>query len=215
MARLGIYTLDFRFYYRVLHLLKEWDVPFVSIEKPDDIPSDVPVVLSSVDDIYIQFEQIRDNDAMRAIRRAVPYLLDKKLFNEIFIGIDPGPKPGVAVLADRVLIEAFELGDVFAVAENIENIITGYNTNFMSIRIGNGDKPNREKIIQELRNVDVPIDIVDEDGTSMPHKTHDNIISAARIANIENFNKEKVSRAKKSKRRTQIEKEFVTIKAFL
>lgn len=215
MARLGIYTSDFRFYYKVLQLLKERGMPFVSIENPINVPSDVPVVLSSSYDKCILYDQIREDDAMKAIRQAMPYLLEKRLFNEIFIGIDPGPKPGIAVLADRILVEAFELGDVRSVADVINDILQGYNARLISIRIGNGDRPNREKILGVLKGVDVPINIVDENGTSMPHKTHDNIISAARIANIENFDKIRVSGIRKSSRRSQIEREFITIKAFL
>ena len=141
--------------------------------------------------------------------------MEKKNFKEVFIGIDPGPKPGVAILADRILVEAFELSDVLSVGNIVFEIMNDYNSSFISVRLGNGDKPNRERIKKQLVSLDVPVDIVDENGTSMPHRTHDNVISAARIANIENFNKSRALKIRKSKRRTQIEKEFVTIKAYL
>ncbi len=214
MTRLGVYTEDFRFYYKILNLSKEWQIPCVSLESTDNIPEDIPVVVSSSNDDEIHYTQIREFDVLRAMRRSVPYILSSEKIHNMFIGIDPGPKPGIAVLADRVLIEAYELANVWDVEATARSMIEDYITDSVTIRIGNGDRPNREKIMKQVYNLNTPVCIVDENGTSMPHRTHDNILSAARIANIEYFKKEKVIHTY-NKRKNQIEKEFVTIKNYI
>jgi hypothetical protein len=214
MSRLGVFTFDFRFYYNVIHLLKHWKIPFTSIDSTLDIPDDIPVILSSIGDEDINYQQIKTKEPISAIRKAMPYLLEKRAFQCTYIGIDPGPKPGVAVLSDRILIEAFEVSDISTVGVEISKIKRDYLTDLMIIRIGNGDMPNREKILTQLYSLNLPINIVDENGTSKPHKTHDNILSAARIANIEFFHKDAINVREHRDRNSQLEKEFMTIKNF-
>ena len=108
MRRLGIYTRDFRFYHEILKILKNWDLPFVSITESMEIPKDVAVIISSNDDQSISGEQLRCSDPLSAVRKGISFLIGKDRFNGVVIGIDPGPKPGFAVMADGILVEAFE-----------------------------------------------------------------------------------------------------------
>ena len=183
MRRLGIYTRDFRFYHEILKILKNWDIPFVSITESMEIPKDVAVIISSKGDQSISGEQLRCSDPLSAVRKGISFLIGKDQFNGVVIGIDPGPKPGFAVMADGILIEAFECADKETLVRNVEKAADGYSCRSFLVRVGDGDIPNRNQIIIELKKDGFAVEMIDESNTSQPHKMHDNALSAARIAN--------------------------------
>lgn len=183
MRRLGIYTRNFMFYHEILNILKGWGLPFVSITDSMEVPKDVAIIISSEEDQTISKEQLRCSDPLSAVRKGISFLIGKDRFDTVVIGIDPGPKPGFAVIADGILIEAFECADKESLIRNIEKASAGYSYRSLLVRIGDGDIPNRNQIIIELRNKGLSVEMIDESNTSQPHKMHDNALSAARIAN--------------------------------
>ncbi len=210
MRRVGIYTQNFRFYHELLNILKFWKIPCVSLTDPDKVPYDVPVILSSSDDQNTDHAQIKRADPMAAVRGGIPFLLGKAQFTMFVIGIDPGPKPGLAVLGDGILLEAFETVNISACVRSVELLYKSYVSREKLIRIGDGDAPNRDRILRELKPMEARIEIVDESNTSQPHQVHDNAVSAARIArgpmhafpaNIAGY-----------RRRQVLEREFVTLR---
>ncbi|MHB1492162.1 MAG: hypothetical protein ACYCR7_00435 [Thermoplasmataceae archaeon] len=215
MVRFGIYTDDFRFYYRAIKTLKEWKLPYCSIDNATDIPIDVPIVLSSLKDEQIIKFQIRENSPERAIRKALPTLAGKREFTSLIIGIDPGPKPGVAVSADMIIVEAKELPSVSDAVLFVKGVLTDYNYKQSKIKLGNGDKPNRKKLIFQLVQLDVEVNIVNEKGTSGPHAIHNNALSAARITLIDDSRFRNFKTQNGIKRRDAIDSEFRTLKIFV
>ncbi len=215
MVRFGIYTDDFRFYYRAIKTLKEWKLPYCSIDNATDIPIDVPIVLSSLKDDQIIKFQIRANSPERAIRKALPILAGKREFTSLVIGIDPGPKPGVAVSADMIIVEAKELPSISDAVLFVKGVLSDYNYRQSKIKLGNGDKPNRKKLIFHLVQLDVEVNIVNEKGTSGPHAIHNNALSAARITLIDDSRFRNFKTQNGIKRRDAIENEFRTLKIFV
>lgn len=210
MGRIGIFTQDFKFYHDVIFHLKKWDLPFVGIEDPEHIPADIVVILSSESDAVIP-RQVKSSDANQAIRMALPRLLNRYDFNNVVIGIDPGPRPGLAVIADSILTEAFECPDIKCVGKEVSDIAEYYPYKNITIKIGNGDKPNRMEIMDLLQKTNIETTVVDETNTSVPHRIHDNALSAARIAFIEGgYYPNEVP--KKFNRKDVYDKEFMTIK---
>jgi hypothetical protein len=182
MKRVGIYTHNFRFYHELVGVLKSWRINSVSIDNIDHMPSDVSIILSSKRDEKIREQQIRTDSATEAVRIAIPFLLGKEKFHSLIIGIDPGPKPGIAVLGDDILLEAFEAPSIDLLIRSVRTIASGYRYISYTVRIGHGDIPNRDSIIFKLKSAGMAPEIVDETNTSQPHKIHDNAVSAARIA---------------------------------
>ncbi len=214
MSRIGILTFDFKFYHEIIQNLRRWKLPFVSIDTSEDVPSDVVVIISSINDDINMPNQIKASSATEGIRRAVPKLLNKEYFNTIVIGIDPGPRPGVAVLGDSILIEAFECPEVFTIGDYIDSITSSYLYNEVLIKVGNGDRPNREIILNRLSSLDAPVQVVNEKNTSTPHKIHDNALSAARIALIEGRYPQRRIPVKFS-RKDVYDKEFTTLRSII
>lgn len=209
MSRIGIFTLDFKFYHDVIKDLKNWNLPFTSIESPESVPSDVSVVLSSVNDEESFPNQIKAVDPTSGIRKALPRLMDKTHFRSITIGIDPGPKPGIAVIGDGVLLEAYECTSTGRVRSEVISISRSYSYREIRVKIGDGDAPNRNEIMGSIGNLGISISVIDEKNTSMPHKVHDNALSAARIAKTDGSYD--FTTYDKFSRKTVFEKEFRTL----
>ena len=213
MTRVGIYTHDFKFYHNVVMDLKRWNLPFFSITDLYSIPADINVILSSINDTFTLPGQIKASNSIEGIRKCLPMLLNREEFNKIIIGIDPGPRPGVAVMGDGVLLEAWECPVITNIRESISNIIGDYSYRYVMIKIGNGDRPNRDIIIKHLKNL-APMIIVNEENTSTPHKIHDNALSAARISLIDD--RYDISKTPvKFSRKNIYEKEFTTLHSLI
>lgn len=216
MARIGVFTSDFKFYHDVIKLLKEWNLPFLSVESSDSIPDDVNVILSSSKDDFELDRQVKSNDSKQALRMSLSRLLLKDSFDSLVIGIDPGPYPGLAVFADDILTEAFECASLNLISSEVGSIVSSYYFNDLEIKIGNGDAPNRDTIIRSLEDIDLPVRIVDEKNTSFPHKIHDNALSAARIAQIEHkYMVSEEQMDQNMKRKLAYEKEFTTLRSLV
>ncbi|MEM0139849.1 MAG: hypothetical protein QXZ44_04470 [Ferroplasma sp.] len=213
MARIGIYTYDFKFYHDIVRDLKVWHLPFFSITNLYSVPDDIKVILSSDKDLFTFYGQVKAASSIEGIRKALPRLLDKDRFNKIVIGIDPGPKPGIAVMADNILMEAYECPSISDIKSEALAIEESYEYDYLIIKIGNGDRPNRDAIIKLLKNM-APLIIVNEENTSTPHKVHDNALSAARISLIDD--RYDISRTpEKFSRKNIYEKEFITLKSLI
>lgn len=216
MARIGVFTYDFKFYRDIIHLLREWNLPFLSLEEPFSVPDDVVVVLSSSKDEFVVRNQVKSDDPRQALRMSLSRLLLKEKFQNLVIGIDPGPYPGLAVFGDNVLTEAYECTSVENAGDEIASIVSSYSYGDLDIKIGDGDAPNRDFIISTLKNRNLRVRMVDEKNTSFPHKIHDNALSAARIAQIENryiISSEQL--IQNIKRKYAYEREFTTLKSLV
>ena len=215
MPRLGIYTYDFRFYHEAIEILKVLKIPFMSLERPDVAPPDVVAILSKPEDAVVPDIKVAAADPLMAVRRSIPRLLDKAEFENLVIGIDPGPYPGIAVFGDGILIEAYECPTLDRVRGDIKSILLSYSYRNSVIKIGNGDMPNRKLIMDSIKGLGTRIFIVDEKNTSFPHKIHDNALSAARIANVRVQNTPEEGKRDRGGRKTAIEREFLTIRKVL
>lgn len=216
MARIGVFTSDFKFYHDIILLLKEWNLPFLSIESSDSIPTDVSVILSSSRDTFELENQVKSDSPIQALRMSLSRLLLKNRFDSLVIGIDPGPYPGLAVFADNVLMEAYECPSVGKIGEEIDSIVNSYSYSDMEIKVGNGDAPNRDQIIRSLELMKLKIKVVDEKNTSFPHKIHDNALSAARIAQVEHrYIISDGYQSQNMKRKYAYEREFTTLKSII
>ncbi len=212
MHRLGIFTSDFRFYHDIVKLLKEWSLPFESLETKDSVPIDVLAVLTSDRDEFQMEKQIRGASALQALRRSLPRLVGKTVFEKVVIGIDPGPRPGVAVVCDGVVSEAIEIASLETLSGYISGVLEDYQFNDIYARVGNGDRPNRDIIVEALRSLGVRVIIVDERSTTIPHKRENNALSAATIAMAMDRPEQPRSKAREL---SNVERKFVTFRAVL
>jgi hypothetical protein len=100
----------------------------------------------------------------------------------ISIGIDPGPRPGLAWLADGVLMGVAQLEGIDFVVEHINSITTAAEFKNMTLRIGDGAPLLRDRIINKCLENQWNIEEVNEAKTSRGLLRHNHSTSAVRIA---------------------------------
>ncbi|MFP3317676.1 MAG: hypothetical protein RXP98_00615 [Thermoplasmata archaeon] len=159
--RLGVYIKDFKLYHQVIGEIKKRGLDYTEVFPGQD-DSDM-IVLTDVYGIFNKYILIENPSS--AVRSAISRLYGKERFDDIFIGIDPGMRIGIAIFGDGILLEEFELTDIIDLRKIIEDIKRDYSPNRIVVRIGKGDEPNRNRIINVLYGL-FKIELVDEYGTS-------------------------------------------------
>jgi hypothetical protein len=176
MKTLGVYTKDFSLYYDILKALKKRNMSYVSLSSLNHIPSKIGVILTSNNELHdIKTSKVIAADAYdtidHAIDLALQLLIGKDIYSNIFIGIDPGEYPGVAVVGDNILLHKTSVDNPEKVASVIKRILKEYPANQILIRIGHGSITIRNRIINSLIPIGIPIEIVDETETTDPKQT--------------------------------------------
>jgi len=181
-------TEDFELYHDLVAELRERSVRFTTIrpgeplpdgvsavvvgpeDDPGEVPPDVPVVIAQ----------------SGAARRAVDETLSRLrgVDGRVVVGIDPGDRPGIAVLSGDDVVAAYQvpLADVPAL---VEREIEGAPDPL--VRIGDGARLQGAHIVEALS--DVRVELVDETGTT-PHlgagaRGAGDLLAAANIARRE------------------------------
>ena len=103
MKTLGIYTKDFSLYHDILMTLKKRKLSYVLLNSTKNIPKRIGVVLTSnSESVVIKAQKIVSVDTFdtidHAIDMALKKLAGKKFYKQVFIGIDPGERPGIAAV---------------------------------------------------------------------------------------------------------------------
>jgi len=93
-------------------------------------------------------------------------LTGKELYAKISIGIDPGERPGIAVVCDDILLQKLQVDSPEKVLSTVKQFLQCYPSKETYIRIGHGSVINRNRIINSLIPLEVPIEIVDETRTT-------------------------------------------------
>jgi len=171
MKTLGVYTKDFSLYYDLIKTLKKRKIPYVSLSAIDHIPSRIGVVLTSNNELHdIQSQKVIAADAYdtvdHAVDLALQLLIGKDLYSKIFIGIDPGDQPGIAVVGDDILLQKLNVETPEKVVTVVKRILREYPAIETLIRIGHGSVVPRNRIINSLIPLEISIEIVDETKTT-------------------------------------------------
>jgi hypothetical protein len=171
MKTLGVFTKDFSLYHDIISALKKRKVAYVSLASLDDISRRIGVILTSQKELKeIPLHKKVAVDAYDsidyAIDLAVQKLTGKELYLKIFIGIDPGERPGLAIVCDDILHQKIQVDSPEKVAGEVKRFLRFYPSKETCIRIGHGSIINRNRIINSLIPLELPIEIVDETRTT-------------------------------------------------
>jgi hypothetical protein len=157
-------TADFEVYHELVGALEERDVTFTTVEPDEPIPEDATGVLTSErDDVEpdagVPVVRAEPGEPRRAIDALLARLREGT--GRLVVGIDPGDRPGIAVLVGETVVATFQVpaeqvGDVVAaeVADATDPLV----------RIGDGARLVGSQIVDDLP--DVPVELVDETGTT-------------------------------------------------
>ena len=179
-------TEDFEVYHDLVTELRDRDVTFSTIEPGEPVPERATVVVTS------QAESVDTPpdvdvvsaapDSSRSAVEAVLTLL-RGGDGQTVVGIDPGDRPGIAVLVDGMVTASFQVSadrTVEIVREELDGATDPL------VRIGDGARLVGARIIDAL---DVSVELVDESGTT-PYlgagaRGMGDVLAAVNIARIE------------------------------
>jgi hypothetical protein len=89
------------------------------------------------------------------------------------VGVDPGVKPGFAVLGDGAVLMRALAPFPEAVGHMVEEVVHEYPTANVIVRIGHGDRTNRNRIFNSIWDEGHTVEIVDERNTTKRSETPD------------------------------------------
>jgi len=148
-------------------ILRDYGIPFYSLRLRDEIPFDVEVVLTSEEEYSainfpVKIAVVNEN----FIDALLSKLEGRERFKNIYVAIDPGERPGVAVVADNRVIEVHHLKNPKDI-DVILNLLEKYPG--AKVKIGHGAKRYRSLMLKNLANIlgeDFPIFLVNERRTT-------------------------------------------------
>lgn len=184
-------TADFEVYHEVVTELRERGVDFTTVEPGDPLPESTSVVVTAASDDSNVADAIPGDvtvvtadpgNPRKAVEEAVGLLRGED--GQTIVGIDPGDRPGIAVLVGDQVVATFQVpaeqaGE--AVREELEGVPDPL------VRIGDGARLVGARIIDDIE--DLPVELVDETGTT-PYlgtgtRGMGDVLAAVNIARIE------------------------------
>lgn len=172
--KLGVLTRDFRIYNRLLILLKGMHESFISLE-PGDRTTDFDLVITDMDITGSNMFYTNGSDEFR-----LKQVIRARDSENITVGIDPGPSPGIATLADNIVIDRRNIYDFDEIRKYITEVRDQCSYKTLTIKIGNGDVGYRNQIIKGIADFN-PL-IINEKGSSKFAKRGSDSESAINIA---------------------------------
>lgn len=177
-------TSDFEVYHGVVGELRDRNVRFTTIEPGEELPESATVAVVGPSDAKPPIPTVRadTNRPRRAVEKALTIRRGEE--GQTVIGIDPGDRPGIAVLSGDTIVAVFQvpLEEVAAVVtRELEGVTDPL------VRVGDGARLRGSRIIDALEGV--PIELVDETGTTPYQGTGvrgmDDVLAAVNIARLE------------------------------
>jgi len=190
---IALITSNFTVYEKVVAELKNRKVPFITLRLHEPIPANIKAVITTAGEAEaVAWEgghTVIYDDPVSTVNRAIH--LEKSIgpIDSLVIGIDPGRRPGIAVLAGDMVIAVHQVS-ITEVEPLIVKILRDYHPDSLLIRIGNGARLVTTQITNSLLQAGFRVEMVDESGTT-PHIGRDvhthtvrDIIAAINIARI-------------------------------
>ncbi len=173
-AGIAVVTVSGRAYYRLVNELKNRKIPFLSLVPGEPIPPSIKVVVTTREEkALINHPQILvyedEADPSNIVSEALRVMMNKDVYEELVIGVDPGKIFGVAVLADGKVIRREEISSMEKTMDFILTELKRNPSKNRKIRIGRGVPNLAEEIARRLETAiskGVIIEMVDEKGTS-------------------------------------------------
>ena len=188
MEVLVVRTADFRLAYRLCDELRRRDIKFVVLGEGERLPNVTSVWMGTPEEVAIAREGkgigVNTEAVELGVERALQFSMGLGRMRHLSFGIDPGPRPGLAWLADGVLIGTSQLERIDDVADHIKALTKPLVHDILSVMIGDGVPTMRNRIINCCLALELPIHLVDERRTSHGVRRHHHHSAAIKIAQM-------------------------------
>lgn len=180
---IAIITQEPRFYYGAVRELKNRNIAFLSLDLEQKIPSRVSVVITTAQEKKkIDFLKVAAHeDAQVAVNEALRILKGfGTKHRRLVIGIDPGRKPGIAVVGDGKVIETYNLNSPEEILKRIKDVLATHSAGEVVVRAGRGGGIYKLRLLKLLQDyLELPIEMVDETSTTVRGKNSTSNTAAA------------------------------------
>lgn len=167
----ALVTRDPALYGELAGFLRERRLSAVSLLPGQRIPDRVAVVLTSPEEApkisHPNVLVVAEGGDRRALGAAVEHALAVgDSAGELIVGIDPGPRPGYAVFAGSTCIAEGILDSPEAAGSFSSQLRHRFASRHVLFRVGMGDPPSRNRIVNALLTHHRSVELVDEQGTT-------------------------------------------------
>ena len=173
-SRIAVATVSGKAYYWLVNELNRRRIPFLSLIPGEVIPPSIKVVITTRDESrLVNHPSVLiyspDEEPSKIVDEALRIIKNKKTYEELVIGVDPGKTFGVAVLGDGNILEKKERLTLEMAVDAVLTAINRHPARTRKIKIGDGMPETAEEVASRLQ-VAAPentiIEIVSEAGTS-------------------------------------------------
>lgn len=184
-------TGDFEVYHDVVTALRERSAEFTTVEPGDPLPETASVVVIATDEDTADLCELPagatvvtadPGEPRPAVEEALGLLRGGD--GRTVVGIDPGDRPGIAVLVGGRVVATFQV-PAEQTADIVRDELDGVADPL--VRIGDGARLIGARLVDELD--DVPVELVDESGTTPSLGTGTrgmgDVLAAVNIARID------------------------------
>jgi hypothetical protein len=181
-------TGDFEVYHGVVSELRDRGVVFTTVELGAELPAQTELVITGIEEEPgvageqdVPIVRAEAGEPRVAVDAALAHLRTED--GRRIVGVDPGEKPGIAVLVGETVVAAFQVPLEDAAEVVRREVEDGVNP---VVRIGDGSRLEGARIVEALE--DVRVEVVDETGTT-PHlgtgaRGMDDVLAAVNIARL-------------------------------
>ena len=181
MRRIAVRTEDFRLSFHLMRELKRRDCNFVMLSSNENWDG---TLLTSPEEVSGGEIPAMEENIEIAVERAIQASRGIDTAVQLVFGIDPGPRPGLAWLADGVVVGNAQLEKIESVTDHIIALSSAVEHQRMCVKVGDGAPLIRDRIINQLILNGIETLQVSEYRTSSGSRSKAHIHAATRIALI-------------------------------
>ena len=167
----ALVTRDPALYGELAGFLREQRWPSVSLLPGQRIPDSVVAVLTSAEEAasisHRRVLPVAPGGDRHALSAAVEQAFDSgDSQEELIVGIDPGPRPGYAILAGTRCLGTGSLESPESAGSLASHLRHRFPSRPVRFRVGAGDPPSRNRIVNALLGHQRWVELVNERGTT-------------------------------------------------
>lgn len=184
----ALITRDAVLYAELAALLRDRRIATISLLPGDRIPDGVALVLTSPEEApsisHPNVISVPPNLHRESLLAAVAGALGgERPAPELIVGIDPGPRPGYAVLSHSTCLVEGSLSGPEEAADLGRHLHRRFPDRSFRFRVGSGEHNSCARVVNALWELRRPIELVDESGTTpRGHRRPRDALAARRIA---------------------------------
>ena len=184
MKPLYVRTDDFRLAHRLLNEFTQRNLPVKQISPSQPVEQGAywfgtPEEVASLDGRGVAV----DVDSVAST--VSTWLLSRQLESppkRLVVGVDPGPRPGFAFLADGVVLGKMEMEAIDDAIDSTVQLVNDIKPTEVLVRVGHGSPVHRDRLVNRMLSMGYHVEIVNEHRTSSGQPRHAHGAAAIKIA---------------------------------